>query len=134
MLRVSALVLSAASWLVVLRGLWFAPVSSDPAVDLEGGGSFAANVDVYLPALVLTLVFLTMFLAGAAKRGWQVAVLVVSITTAAFSAWTLSRDYVLDWRPSLDNHLAASIVLAAIACILVVLSATDPTSSEADTP
>ena len=58
--RVSAALLASASWLVVLRGLWFAPISPDPLMDLEAGGGFAANVEVYVPALGITLAFVAM--------------------------------------------------------------------------
>ena len=49
-LRIWPIVLAVGSWLAVLRGLWFAPTSPDPVVDLEGGGGFAAAFDVFLPA------------------------------------------------------------------------------------
>jgi hypothetical protein len=119
-LRRLALLLSVGSWLVVLRGLWFASIAADPALDLEAGGGFAANVEVYLPAI--TLAFVVVVMAAASRRGWGVATLVVSTTTATFSSWALTRGYLLDYRPSLDAHLGAGLGIAIIAAIVVVLT------------
>ena len=135
-LRRLALLLSVGSWLVVLRGLWFAPIAPDPLVDLEAGGGFAANVEVYLPAIAITLAFVAVVVAGASRRAWGVATLVVSTTTATFSSWTLTRGYLLDYRPSLDAHLGAGLGVAIIAAIVVVLTLSDepPSGTEKADP
>ncbi len=115
-------VLAAGGWLVVLRGLWFGPTSADPTLDLEAGGAFAANFEVYLPALALTLVFVVVAIASAATRAWGRVALVVSTTTVVFSFWTLSRGYLLDYRPDLAFHLWAGIDTEVVAALLVVLT------------
>ena len=111
--QVWAIVLVTAGWAVLLRGLWFAPVSSDQEVDLEGGGGFAASFSVYLPALALSLVFLVVLLV-AWRNPRSVGPLLVGVAVAGFAAWVLSQGYLLDFRPSLAAHLWASIALAAV--------------------
>jgi hypothetical protein len=109
--QVWAVVLATASWGLLLRGLWFAPVSADPLVDLEGGGSFAAGFSVYLPALALTLGFLVVLVAGA-RNPRSAAPLVVTVAITAFAAWVLTQGYLLAYKPTLDFHLWLSIALA----------------------
>jgi len=106
-----AIVLATAAWSLLLRGLWFAPVSPDPVVDLEGGGGFAAGLGVYLPAFGLTLLFLVALIVGAFNPRSAVP-LVVTVTMAGFAGWVLAQDYLLDYKPSLAFHLWLSIALA----------------------
>ena len=106
-----AIVLATAAWSLLLRGLWFAPVSPDPLVDLEGGGDFAAGFGVYLPALGLTLFFLVALIVGAFNPG-SAAPLVVTVAITCFAGWVLAQDYLLDYKPSLAFHLWLSIALA----------------------
>ena len=109
--QVWAIVLATTAWSVLLRGLWFAPVSSDQEVDLEGGGGFAAGFGVYLPALGLTLLFLVALIVGAFNTR-SAAPLVVTVTMAGFAGWVLAQDYLLDYKPTLGFHLWLSIALA----------------------
>ena len=107
----SAIVMATAAWAVLLRGLWFAPISSDPVVDLEGGGGFAAGLSVYLPAICLTLVFVVALVVGR-RNPRSVAPLVVTLAVAGFAGWVLTQGYLLDFRPTLAAHLWLSIALA----------------------
>ena len=120
--QVFAVVLAAASWGVLLRGLWFAPVSADPVVDLEGGGGFAASFGVYLPALALTVLFLVTLIAGA-RNPRSTAPLVVTVAIAGFAAWVLGQAYLLDYRPTLAAHLWMSVVLAAVGAAVAAIAA-----------
>ena len=109
--QIWAIVLATAAWSVLLRGLWFAPPSSDQTVDLEGGSGFAASFSVYVPALGLTLFFLVALIVGAFNPR-SAAPLVVTVTMAGFAGWVLAQDYLLDYKPSLAFHLWLSIALA----------------------
>ena len=123
-LRAWPVALAVGSWLVVLRGLWFAPASPDPVVDLEGGGSFAAGLDVFLPALALTVLFLVLLVVGAAAR-LSAPAFVVNVLVVVFSAWTMSRGYLLDYMPSLAIHLWTGNALAAIGAGVAALAWAD---------
>jgi hypothetical protein len=119
---VSAAVVALCSWAVVMCGLRFSPVSTDQRVDLEGGGGFAAALTVYWPALGITLLVGGLVVSTAFTRAWVAATVIMGTTTAAFSVWTLTQDYLMDYRPSLDTYLWLSLALATTALALVALA------------
>ncbi|PKH43542.1 hypothetical protein SAMN05192575_1042 [Nocardioides alpinus] len=116
------------AWLLVMVGLWLSPTSPDPRLDLEGGGSFAAALTVYLPAIGITVAAVVMAIVAACTRAWVTAAVTVGGMTALFSAWTLSQDYLLDYRPSMDFYLWPGLTLAVLG---VVLAASARSSREA---
>ena len=115
--QVSAIGLATCAWSVLLRGLWFAPASSDQTVDLEAGGGFAAGFGVYLPAIGLSLVFLVALIAGA-RNPRSAAPLVVSLAVLGFAVWVLTQGHLLDYLPTLQFHLWLSIALATVGALV----------------
>ena len=118
----SAAVVALCSWVVVMCGLRFSPVSTDQTVDLEGGGGFAAALTVYWPALGITLLVGGLVISTAFTRAWVAAAVIMGITTAVFAAWTLRQGYLMDYRPSLDTYLWLGLALAVSALALAALA------------
>ena len=120
--RWTAAALAAAGWLVVLHALCFRTPSTDPALDLDAGGAFALNVDVYLPALGLSLVLLAVLVVGAAVRRPDVVALVLGLTTAGFAGWTLRQDVLRAYLPGLTSELLVGGSVGLVALMLGVLA------------
>ncbi len=114
--------LAAAGWVVVLAALWFTPPTADQTRDLEAGGGFAASVEVYLPALVLSAGLLAVLVVGAALRRPDVAALVTGGTTAAFAGWVVSRDYLVAYLPGLVLQLVVGVGLGLVGLNLGLLA------------
>jgi hypothetical protein len=119
--QVTAILLTVTSWAAVLAGLWLAPPSSDQTVDLEGGGGFAAGLDVYLPALALTLVFLVVLVA-CARKPRSAGPLLVSLAVVGFAAWVLQQDYLLAYLPSLAFVLWIAIAIAVTGALVAAIA------------
>ncbi|UFS94375.1 hypothetical protein [Nocardia huaxiensis] len=97
-------------------GLWTTRPTADPLRDLEGGGSFAAAVQVYLPYLVLSACVAGLAVAGLTPgRGAVWAAVWGSVLVAAFAGWVLSRGYLLDYLPGLHEQLLWTLPLSGCA-------------------
>ncbi|KRE93522.1 hypothetical protein ASG76_13790 [Nocardioides sp. Soil774] len=120
--RWTAAALAAAGWLVVLHALCFRTPSTDPALDLDAGGAFALNVDVYLPAFGLSLVLLAVLVVGAAVRRPDVVALVLGLTTAGLAGWTLRQDLLRAYFPGLTAELLVGASIGMLALMLGVLT------------
>lgn len=107
-------------WVVVVRGLCTLTPTTDPVLDLEAGGGFAANFAVYLPGMVLTVVFAVLLVVAGITRRAVVPAVVIGLVGAAFSAWTMTQDYLLAYLPGLDTHLLAGIGLGVVSALLSV--------------
>ena len=108
-MKVAGLLLIAAGWVMVLRGLFVPPVSHDPELDLEAGGAFAINLSVYLPVAVLTiLLVVALAVAAATSRGPEVGIATAAVV-GAFVWWVLVQEPLLQYIPT----LRASLLLAA---------------------
>jgi hypothetical protein len=120
--RWTAAVLAVVGWLVVLRALCFGTPSTDPELDLDAGGALALNIDVYLPALGLSLALLAVLVVGAVVRRPDVVALVLGLTTAAFAGWTLRQDPLRAYLPGLTTELLVGASLGMLAVMLGVLA------------
>ncbi len=119
-----------AAWLLVLRGLWFAPFDPRPEFDLDAGARLNLNVLAYYPALGLSLVFLGLLLGGALAGLLARAVMVVASCVPVFSLWMLTVQEVVDHRAGLVEHLLLGAMLSALALLLA--AATTPSSAAPD--
>lgn len=122
-LRIFATLLVLVAWVVVVRGLYYTSPSPRPELDLEGGGGFAANLEVYLPSMGITLLLLALLSVGLfARHVGSLAAAMAGGLTLAFGFWVLTRRYLLDYLPALDLHLWFNIGLSAIAILIAVLA------------
>ena len=120
--RWTAAALAAAGWLVVVHALWFGTPSTDPRLDLEAGGALAVNIDVYLPAVGLSLALLAVLVVGGATRRPDVVAAVLGPTTAAFAGWTLRQDALRAYLPGLTTELLVGGSVGLVALMLGVLA------------
>lgn len=123
-LKVGGLLVVAAGWAAVLRGLFLLPVSPDPRLDLEAGPAFAINVAVYLPAVVLTvLLVVAVPVAAATSRGSEIG-LAASALVAAFIWWAMVQEPLLLYVPGLRSTLliAAGLVVVGMVVLAVALA------------
>ena len=122
MMKVAGLLLVAAGWLMVLRGLFLLPVSNDPHLDLEAGPAFAINVSVYLPVVVLTvLLVVAVPLAAATSRGAEVGV-AISAVVGAFVYWVMTQEALLRYVPGLRPSLLVAAALVGIGLLVLCLT------------
>ncbi|GAB3083883.1 hypothetical protein [Pedococcus soli] len=112
------LVLLCAAWGVLLFGLFGLPASDDPMVELEAGPSFAINLEVYLPAIVLTLVLLLAVLAVLRDRAATAVGIGAALVAGAFAAWVLNEEPLLDYLPQLRSTLLFSGGLSMLSLLL----------------
>lgn len=118
-MRTVASVMVLIGWAVVLVGLYVIPVSPDPELDLEAGGSFAAGFAIYLPATALTVLLLGLLPTAVwAKWVGPLAVVMAACLVCPFGFWILAQDYLLDYRPGLEALVWFHIGLSGAALIL----------------
>lgn len=120
--RWTAAAMAAGGWLVVLHALWFGTPSTDPELDPDAGGALALNIDVYLPALGLSLALLAVLVVGAAVGRPDVVALVLGLTTTAFAGWTLRQDLLRAYLPGLTSELLVGASIGMLALMLGVLA------------
>ena len=120
--RWTAAAIAVTGWLVVIHALWFGTASTDPRLDLDAGGALALNIDVYLPAVGLSLALVAVLAAGVAVRRPDVVAVVVGLSTAAFAGWTLRQDLLRAYLPDLTGALLVGGSLGLVAVVLGVLA------------
>lgn len=134
MLKVVGLLLLAAGWVLVLRGLFLLPVPDDPELDLEAGPAFALNVSVYLPALALTVLLVVAIpCAAAVSRGAEVGVVIAAVV-GGFVWWVLTQEPLLRYIPGLRNGLllAAAVTGMGLLVLCVTLATNGPAPPSRD--
>ncbi len=117
------MVLALAGWAVLSAGFFFAPVSSDPYLDLEAGDSFGVFFFVFLPWCALTVVVVVFSLLGVFLRTVGVASVVIGAATVAFGLYVLTWQEMLDYQPALAAFMWVSILIASIAIVYAGLAA-----------
>lgn len=122
-MRTAGILIVLAGWLAVFRGLYLLPTSPRPEFDLEAGSGFGVTMEVYLPALMITVLLLLILTVGAIAREVGLAVVMVGVMTLTFEFWTLTRSELLDYLPGLTTHLWLSIAFNGTALIIVGLAA-----------
>lgn len=118
--RVLVALLVACGWAAVLAGLYLQPVSEDPELDLEAGGSFAAGLTVYLPALALSVVLVVTVVlvlltsrtvAGVFGTG-------AGVVVTLFAWWVSAQDYLTAYVPGLTGLLWPAALLGVAAAVV----------------
>lgn len=134
--RVVVALLVVGGWATLLSGLYLQPASADPELDLEAGGSFAAGLTVYLPALALSVALLValgiVVLAGRVLSG--IVGITAGVVVALFAWWVSAQGYLTAYLPGLGDLLGPAAVLgaAAAAVSLVGMALTgEPTAAAA---
>lgn len=109
----------AAAWGVLGYGLFFTTPDERVWDDLDAGGRFAANGEVYLPYLALTLSVAAAVVYGSLARRNRLSPLwAITSAIAPFAVWVITRDYLLSAQPEL--------VTWATWCLVIDLCAAAP--------
>jgi hypothetical protein len=108
-------------WAVLLRGLYLLPRSTVPEYDLDAGGRFAMSIDVYLPALALSLLLLVAAPFVVLRRHGSIGGAAASATAAVFLGWVSQQDALQSNVPDLDGAILVAFGLVAAAFFLFLL-------------
>ncbi|KQV69787.1 hypothetical protein ASC64_08160 [Nocardioides sp. Root122] len=108
-------------WAVLLRGLYLLPRTTVPEYDLEAGGRFAMSIDVYLPALALSLLLLVVGPFVVLRRHGSIGGVAASATAAVFLGWVSQQDALQSYVPDLDGAILMAFGLVAAAFFLYLL-------------
>ncbi len=121
--RVVAALLVVGGWAALLAGLYLQPVSPNPELDLEAGGSFAAGLTVYLPALALSAALLVavLLLVLAGRSVGSAFGTGAGLVVALFAWWVSAQDYLLAYIPGLSPLLGPAALLGAAASVVSLL-------------
>ncbi len=122
-LRVAAAVITLVAWLIILWGLYFAPISPYPDFDLEAGAAFGVSLAVYLPAMLLSVLVLVLLVVGAITRLLGVAAAVIGCLVAPFGLSILSQHDLLRYRPGLSDYVWVGIALSCIGLVVAFSAA-----------
>ena len=121
-LRTAGILIVLIGWLVVFRGLYLLPVPPRQEFDLEAGSGFGVTMEVYVPALMITVLLMLILTVGAISHEVGLSVVRVGVMTLTFEFWTLTRSELLDYLPGLTTHLWLSIALHGTALSVVGLA------------
>ncbi|MCK9823005.1 hypothetical protein NOCD_05860 [Nocardioides cavernae] len=119
--RAGATALLLGGWAVLLRGLYLLPRTTVPEYDLEAGGRFAMSIDVYLPALALSLLLLVVGPFVVLRRHGSIGGVAASATAAVFLGWVSQQDALQSYVPDLDGAILMAFGLVAAAFFLYLL-------------
>ena len=124
--RAGATALLLGGWAVLLRGLYLLPRTTGPEYDLEAGGRFAMSIDVYLPALALSLLLLVVGPFVVLRRHGSIGGVAASATAAVFLGWVSQQDALQSYVPDLDGAILMAFGLVAAAFFLYLLEIVAP--------
>ena len=124
--RAGATALLLGGWAVLLRGLFLLPRTTVPEYDLEAGGRFAMSIDVYLPALALSLLLLVVGPFVVLRRHGSIGGVAASATAAVFLGWVSQQDALQSYVPDLDGAILVAFGFVAAAFFLYLLEIVAP--------
>ena len=124
--RAGATALLLGGWAVLLRGLYLLPRSTVPEYDLDAGGRFAMSIDVYLPALALSLLLLVAAPFVVLLRRGSIGGVAASATAVLFLVRVAQHDTLQSYVPQLDGAILMAFGLVAAAFFLYLLEIVAP--------
>ena len=123
-MRASGLLLAVGAWALLLRGLFLLPPAEDPSVDLDAGTSFEINIDVYLPAIALTVLLLVVLPFVAVMRLGSLLGIGACLISAGYAMWVDAHHQLLEYIPALSSALRLAGGLSAAGLLLFVVETT----------
>ena len=124
--RAGATALLLGGWAVLLRGLYLLPHSTVPEYDLDAGGRFAMSIEVYIPALALSLLLLVAGPFVVLRRHGSIGGVAATATAVVFLGWVSQHHVLQSYVPQLDGAVFVAFGLVAAAFFMYVLEIVAP--------
>ena len=124
--RTGATALLLGGWAVLLHGLYLLPRSTVPEYDLDAGGRFAMSIEVYLPALALSLLFVVVAPFVVLGRRGSIGGVAASVTAVLFLVRASQHHVLQSSVPQLDGAILMAFGLVAAAFFLYLMEIVAP--------
>jgi hypothetical protein len=121
--KAASALLTAAAWLSIGYGLFYGTYDLHALDELDGGGSFALGVFLYLPYVAMTAVVVGAALVALFPRPRNLVLPAVTVgPVLGFALWTMLWRDLYGLRPDLPLHSSTAALLASLGSAAVGLA------------
>lgn len=114
--RALSAILVAAAWASLGYGLIYSPSNQEAWDQLDAGGRFALNFDVYLPFFALTVPVVIVVVLGLLRVPTALSPLALTVVVVVlFAWWVTTQDFLLTAKPHLLLFVGACALTASCA-------------------